>query len=314
MTEGFFQCAVEAADIPGNQGNADKSNAEIGPELLVFEYAPDLADEQQIVAAEVHTEEKHEYGGHILQVGAVAGEGIVAHAEAAGARGAEGIAHRLEGRHAAKQQKKDIRNGQDNVEDVEDGGGFAHPGHQLAYAGPRALRPQQVHGKALAPFSAGHDGQQKHQHTHAAYPVAEAAPIEDAFRQVLHSRQNGSAGGGEAGDDLKQGIDESGDLPGDDKGQAAGQAEDDPAQGDADHAVGGVEVAFGPPAQHPQGGGDGQQDDDGGGKTPDGGVLPQVHADGQGRDHENPFQRQDLGDEAAHHFIVHDVPLRRRCR
>ena len=55
--------------------------------------------------------------------------------------------------------------------------------------------------------------------------MAEAAPIEDAFRQVFHSRQNGSAGGGEAGDDLKQGIDESGDLPGDDKGQAAGQAE-----------------------------------------------------------------------------------------
>ena len=91
--------------------------------------------------------------------------------------------------------------------------GFAHTGDQLAYTWSGALCPKQMHRKAGV-VSAGDNGQQKYQYPHAAQPVAEAAPVKQPLGQSLHIRQNGGAGGGEAGDDLKKRIDVIGNLPG----------------------------------------------------------------------------------------------------
>ena len=53
----------------------------------------------------------------------------------------------------------------------------------------------------------------------------------------LHIRQDGGAGGGEAGDGLEHGVDIPGDLPGQDKGDRAEGRQDDPAKSGADAAL-----------------------------------------------------------------------------
>ena len=68
-----------------------------------------------------------------------------------------------------------------DIEDIQNRGGFAHFRNQLANIGTGALRPKQMHGKALAAFAAGDDGQQNYQHTHTAQPMAEGAPVQDAL-------------------------------------------------------------------------------------------------------------------------------------
>ena len=173
MADGFLQGGVVTAgkQIQGDQHNTSQDDADVGPQLLVTEHALKLPQEQQIVTAEIDTEENHEHGGHILQVGAVAGKGIGFYTEAAGTGGAKGMTDGFKQIHTAQHQEKDIQNRQYDVKDVQDPGGGAHFGNQLAHIGAGAFRPQQVHGKAL-PLAAG-EGQQEYQHTHAAYPMAE---------------------------------------------------------------------------------------------------------------------------------------------
>ena len=314
VAEGFLQGGVLPPDVPGDEQCAAQDDAEVGPQLLIPEYGSKLPEQQKIVAGEIDAEQKHEYGRHILQIGAIAGEGIVAHAEAAGSCGAKGVAHRFEDIHLAQHQEYNVRNGQADIENVENGSGLPHFGNQLAHAGAGAFRPEQVHSEALASVCAGDNGQQEHQNAHAAHPVAEAAPVHDALGQAFHLRKNGSAGGGKAGDDFKKRIDKFGDCTGEHEGQASGQGEDDPAQGHADHAVRRIEVALCAPAQEPQQAGNDQQQHHGDQKRLHRGVLATVQADEHGGDHKESFQQQDLGDETPRHFVVHSRCLTRRCR
>ena len=68
----------------------DDGDAEVPPQLLVFDHAFDLSQTQQIVTAEVHTKQEHENGGDILHVGTVGGQRVVFNTEATGACAAEG--------------------------------------------------------------------------------------------------------------------------------------------------------------------------------------------------------------------------------
>ena len=223
MAEGLAQAAVESPDVPGDEQGTAQGDAKIGSQFLVLKHRSPLPQHEQIVAGEVDTEQEHEHGGHVLQIRAVAGKRVIADTKAAGARGAESVAHRLKGGHTAKEQEADVCNGEDDVEKVQNCGGFPHFGYQLSHAGAGAFRSQQVHGKALALVSTGNDGQQEHQNTHTAHPVAEAAPIEDALGQPLYGGENGSAGGGKAGDDFKQRINKPGNGTGKQERQAPRQ-------------------------------------------------------------------------------------------
>ena len=57
-----------------------------------------------------------------------------------------------------------------------------------------------------------HNREQKHEHAHAAEPMAEAAPIQVAAGKRFHVAENGRTGGGKARDDLKQRVDIARDL------------------------------------------------------------------------------------------------------
>ena len=65
---------------------------------------------------------------------------------------------------------------QSNVGAIQIERGLAELGNKLAHLGTRALRTEEVHGKALVLFSTGRKCQQEHENTHAANPVGKAAP------------------------------------------------------------------------------------------------------------------------------------------
>ncbi|CAN3975765.1 30S ribosomal protein S8, partial [Dysosmobacter welbionis] len=126
------------------------------------------------------------------------------------------------------QQQHDLNDSHHQVDAVEDFGGVAHAAHQLSHRGSRHLRPQHVHPVAIpAHRQNGHD---EHQNTHAAHPVGEAAPEQNAPVQRLHLRQDGGPRGGEAGDCLKEAIYKALYGAGDVKGQRTEEGHGNPRQ------------------------------------------------------------------------------------
>ena len=227
-----------------NDAGGGQNDDEIPPYLLHPERLSELTEEEEIVGVEVDAEEDHENGDDPLQVGTVAGDGISLDAEAAGTGSAEAVGDGLKNGHPAQQQKDDLQHRQAEIDDIQDPGGAADLGHQLAHAGAGGFRLHQVELTA-----AGHrqHRQQEHQHAHAADPVGEAAPEQARIAHGLHIRQDGRARGGEAGHRFEHGVGEGGDLAGQDEGYRAEGRQNDPAQGGADTALlqidGGV---FGP--------------------------------------------------------------------
>ena len=66
VAEGFPQGGIKAPEIPGNQERSPHQNSQIHPQLLILEHTAEIADEQQIIAAEIDAEQCHEHGGHVL--------------------------------------------------------------------------------------------------------------------------------------------------------------------------------------------------------------------------------------------------------
>ena len=241
MTDGFAQRVVESTQIQYNQQDTAEDDAQIQAQFLVFEHIADLTQQEQIITTEVNAEKRHKHGGHILQIGGVTGQGIVSNTEATGAGSTESSTNRIKQRHLTYQQENHIQHSQADIDQIKDGCGFTHFGHQFAHTGAGAFCPQQMHGKTLALLTG--EGQQEHQHTHTTQPVAETAPVEQSFGQCLHVGENRGTGGGESGDDLEEGIDKQRDFPGNIKGEASYQTEHDPTDTDAHKALFGIEGA-----------------------------------------------------------------------
>ena len=222
------------------------------PQLLVLENALELAQQQQVIQAEIHAEQEHENGHDVLQVRAVVGHAAVADGKAAGAGGAERDAEAVEQRHAAEQQKADAQHGQQHVQAVQDQRRLAQVRRQLADARPGAFRAHQVHARARALARLRHDGEQEHEDAHAAEPVAEAAPVEVAARKRLHVAEDRGARRRKAGDNLKQRVDVVRGLPAEAEGQRAEQREHDPRDARGRKALLRVEAAAAAPAEKHQ--------------------------------------------------------------
>ena len=247
-----------------------------------------------------------------MQIGRVACHGIISDTEATRTCGTEGGADRVEQGHVADQQENDIQNRHAHIEQIENACGLAHFGHQLANAGTGAFCPQQMHGKTLALIAC--EGQQKHQNTHAAQPVAEAAPVEKTSGERLHIGQNGRAGGGEAGNNFKEGIDVGGDFPGNVKGEATDQTQYNPADTDTNQTFFGVKGAGRFAAEQKQQRGQYDDQSHGEDKCLYRRAFSAEKADQQGWDHKKSFDGKDLGDKPPHHFIIHRYNLIRKYR
>ena len=103
----------------------------------------------------------------------------------------------------------------------------------------RALRPHQVH-RAVPQL--GHQRQKQHQHAHAAHPLGQGAPQQNAAGQMLHLRKHRGAGGGQAGHRFKHRVHIVGQRAGERIGQRTGEGQGDPAQRHGHKAVAAVHL------------------------------------------------------------------------
>ena len=173
-------------------------NPQISPQFLGVEHIPEPADHQEVIEVEIDAEQQHENTDHKLVIGiSIRTYTEIAVAEAAGASGAEGVDAGVKERHPSRQQQKDFQQRHDQVNAIENLGAVAHAADQLAHRGPRHLGPHQMHAVAIRHRKNCHH---EDQHAHAAHPVGECPPEQDATGLGLDVGEDGGPGGGEAGD------------------------------------------------------------------------------------------------------------------
>lgn len=197
VAEAFAYRREKMKNIQRNEQDTAGGDNEIRTQLLILENALKATEEKKIVAVEVHAEQKEENRRDNLNIGGIACHTVVQNAEAAGSRRAEGDTERVEQGHSAEHEKNHVKQCQGNIDEIQDHGGFAHPGDDLPHVRSRAFRPEKMQGKsALA--ACREDRKKEHQHAHPAEPVGKAAPEKHSPRHGFHVRHHRRAGGGKA--------------------------------------------------------------------------------------------------------------------
>ena len=227
LPQRLAKAVVHTINIGSDDTHCHCDDHKVAPHLLAGSSAAELAHEQQEVGVEVDAEQDHEDGHDPLDVGRKAGKAVVAEAEAAGARRTKGGEHGFEQGHSANQQEHQLQHGKGKVDAVQDLSGGLYLRHQLIHLRAGAFRLHQVDVGAAGQRQ---QREQKHQNTHAADPVGEAAPEQNTVGQPLHGGQDTGTGGGKAGDCLKQSIHRVRDAAGEHKGHRAHHRDEHPAQ------------------------------------------------------------------------------------
>ena len=160
-----------------------QNDQQISTDLFHGESILEVLEQNEIIGVEVNAEQHHKDGNDPLAIGRIAGDAVILYAKAAGARRAEAMGHCFKGRHTAQQQQQDLDQRQSDINDIQDAGGIAQTRYQLAHRGAGALGPHQVD---VAAAVQRHHRQHKHQNTHTADPVGEAAPEQGYMAQGLH--------------------------------------------------------------------------------------------------------------------------------
>ena len=227
LPQRLAEAVVHTINIGGDDAHCHRDDHKVAPHLLAGSSAAKLAHEQQEVGVEVDAEQDHEDGHDPLDVGRKAAKAVVAEAKAAGARRTKGGEQCLEQGHSANQQEHQFQHGEGKIDAVQNFSGRLHLGHQLIHLRAGAFRLHQVDVGAAGQRQ---QREQEHQNAHAADPVGEAAPEQDAPGQVLHGGQDAGTGGGEAGNGLKHGIHRVGNAAREHKGHRAHHTDEQPAE------------------------------------------------------------------------------------
>ena len=273
------------------------------PRYTIKKGLPDPAQKKHEVDTEIHPKQGHEHGTNALQVGRIPRYRVIFDPKAAGTRSAEGGTEAVKKGHPPHQKKQHAQDGKGDIDEVEDGRGLPQLGHQLTHTGTGAFRPKEV--DAVSPLPHGHHRQQKHQDPHSSQPMGKAAPEQQAPAHPLHIGEDGGPCGGEAGDDLKQGVHIAGDLPGQPERKGSHSREKDPAQAHNEEPLPGVKASLRVAAQQPQDGSRPGGDSHGGEQGRQGRPLPIPGRD-QGRgEEEKAFQQKQEAHDLAYHFTVH---------
>ena len=84
MTDRLPQCSIISFQVDDDQNRADCNQAEIQMQLLILCHIAELPQQQEIIAAEVYTEQHHKDRAHILDIGAVARYTVILDTESTG--------------------------------------------------------------------------------------------------------------------------------------------------------------------------------------------------------------------------------------
>ena len=113
------KAVVELAYTQRDGQHRRGDNAEIPPQLLVFDNIPAAPDKQQEIEVEVHAEKDHERGGDHLNIEAAEGRDAGAPCgKAACAGGGEGVEQRVIKAHAAAEEHNGFHRGESYVNKI----------------------------------------------------------------------------------------------------------------------------------------------------------------------------------------------------
>ena len=244
VAQGGQKGAVHALDIAGDEENGTAHHAGKKTEFIAFERLTPFSAQDQEVEGKIHGKEKHSDAEDDLHRGALVGaDGQVAGGEAARAGSGKGMCHRVEPVHSGGPQGKDHQHREDQIDAVQDLGGLRGFGHQFTDDGPGRLG---LHHMKRARAQGGEKGDGQDQDPHAAQPMDEGAPEENALRKRLHSCEDRGSGGGEAGDGLEQAVHKTGKIAGELEGKRPEKTHQKPDESGRKEALSGVETRVGP--------------------------------------------------------------------
>ena len=253
--------AVEIADVECDREDGEGDDAEEPAQLLVAQGGADVAEQNEVIQAEVDAEEYHEHAHDDVDIGAVVvADAQRARGQAAGAGGGERVQQRIVKAHAAGDEQNHLHERERDVQQVEDRGSLADARHELADRRAGDLGAHDVHRPVAAH---GQHSQHEHENAHAADPVCEQPPEHTAARHALRRCDDAGTGCGQARDRLEQGVDVVRNVTGEHEEQGAEQRHGDPRQADDQKTVAcGHAAGFGAHAPHdqPDAAGDGNRD------------------------------------------------------
>ena len=185
------------------QGRADDDH-KVEPELLASQQGQRAAADRLELEGVVCSGEEHE-GHHrpLDQAAVVAADAARVRGEAPGRDGAQGVADRVEGRHAEPDQETRFQRGQTDVQRVQVEGRVADAGGKALLRGPGCFGEEHL---AAGDAQRGQHGDEEGDDAHAADPLAQGSPQEDAFAHRVEVGEDRGAGAGQARHRLEERV------------------------------------------------------------------------------------------------------------
>jgi len=201
-------------------------------------YGSPSASQEGGVEVEVGSGEDHEGDdGDFDAEAVVLSDGGVEGAKASGGHGAEGVAEGFEDGDSLEEQAEDLGSGDGDVDFPEEQCGLSDARLDGFGEGSGDFGADEEFG---AGAGLSEDGDEEDDDSHAAEPVCEASPEEDGAGEILGCGKDAGPGGGETGDafedagtgDIKPAVAVGFEDAGDDIGQGAEEAAEEPAECD----------------------------------------------------------------------------------
>ena len=296
--------AVEIADVNCDREDGEGDDAEEPAQLLVAQRGADVAEQNEVIQAEVGAEEDHEHAHDDVDIGAVVvADAQRARGQAAGAGGGERMQQCVIKAHAAGDEQNRLHERERDVQQVEDGGSLADARHELADRRAGHLGAHDVH-RAVAAH--GQHGQHEHEDAHAADPVRKQPPEHTAAGHALRRCDDAGTGRGQTRDRLEQGVDVVRDIAREHKRDRAEQRHGDPRQADDEKTVArGDAAGLGAHAPHdqPDAAGDADRDQ----KRDRRFVID--HSCDHRQEHQRGLDAQHAADDLPDHSKIHGFAL-----
>ena len=247
------QCVLKGKMMHKKQGGADgeggrKIEAKIETQLLVAEHVFHTAlDEEQIGQREIHAGEQHEHRGDPLkQRRLIVRNGGGVRGETTGGNGGESVIDSIAERRSTEEIGGGTTNRQKEIDRKEPAGSGGDAGMEFPRAKSGAFRGEEFQVAAADVRKHG-DGEEDD--SHAANPVGETAPKEQALGERVNLGQTRGAGGGETGHGLKNGGCKARRRTAEQEGQRTDEREGDPGERDDEIAIAAAETVLGTATQ-----------------------------------------------------------------
>lgn len=200
----FAVFMVDGVDGDGHYHAQRHYQKQISPELIVLPYFSEPPFQCQVGDGIVHACKEHEQDDGVLKGGRIeCHQAGIFGGKAARGHGGESVVDGIVKAHARQPEpaREDAR--QAHVNQPEALGCLLDSGMDFVGGGTGRFGSKQLDAADAEQWENGH---REHDDTHAAYPLREAPPIQDALRYAFNVSEDGCAGGGHTGHGFEKSI------------------------------------------------------------------------------------------------------------